>query len=430
MFDVLVIGSGLAGSVAALSAKRAGARVALASRSWGATAMSTGAIDIAYTPALSAREQTPRTLAEHVMDIIAHRKRHPYGVMGLERSLSGLRDGYGELRRVLAGTDLQIEELDFEAENLALPSSLGARLPAGTAFAPHRGIDFSSPVEGRWGVLCFLGDPSFDGRRVRAGVEHDARAFGGGASLTEVPVTVSSTTPMAMAARFDDQKVVDELARELRSKARGLDGIVAPPVLGLTRAGAVRRTLSEAVEAPVVEALAHMPSVPGIRLQRALDAAIDREGIERVGEVVAPMVAGDHLAGLVTRDQLEIRAGAVVLATGRFISGGVVWEGGATNPCREALLNLPVVSELGRMEDDTPHPVVRETPLESHPLMTAGVAFNESLQPLNEGRTAYTNLWAAGMVLGGFASRYVLCADGVALASGWHAGAAAAGGAP
>ena len=82
MFDVVVIGSGMSGSVAALAAQRRGARVALATRSWGATALSTGALDIAFAPALSQMHQSPRTIAEHVMDTIAHRRRHPYAVLG------------------------------------------------------------------------------------------------------------------------------------------------------------------------------------------------------------------------------------------------------------------------------------------------------------------------------------------------------------
>ena len=59
--------------------------------------------------------------------------------------------------------------------------------------------------------------------------------------------------------------------------------------------------------------------------------------------------------------------------------------------------------------------------------MTAGVRVNEALQPMAEGRVPFANLFAAGNVLGGFASRYALCSDGVALATGWLAGQAAAG---
>ena len=63
----------------------------------------------------------------------------------------------------------------------------------------------------------------------------------------------------------------------------------------------------------------------------------------------------------------------------------------------------------------------------SHPLMTAGVEVDAGLVPLRDGDPAFSNVVAAGMVIGGFASRYDLCADGVALATGFVAGQAAAG---
>jgi glycerol-3-phosphate dehydrogenase subunit B len=48
--DVLVVGGGLAGALAALSARAAGARVALVRRGPGATALSSGALSVADDP--------------------------------------------------------------------------------------------------------------------------------------------------------------------------------------------------------------------------------------------------------------------------------------------------------------------------------------------------------------------------------------------
>jgi anaerobic glycerol-3-phosphate dehydrogenase len=70
------------------------------------------------------------------------------------------------------------------------------------------------------------------------------------------------------------------------------------------------------------------------------------------------------------------------------------------------------------MEEGRPEAVVRRTTMDPHPLMAAGVQVNAACQPLRQGRVAFANLFAAGMVIGGFASRYALCADGIALATG------------
>jgi glycerol-3-phosphate dehydrogenase subunit B len=386
--------------------------------------MSTGALDLAYTPALSPAYQMPRSLAEHVMDIIAHRRRHPYAVLGLERVIPALQSGFDALRDALDGTALEPAALDLEAENLLLPSSLGALMPAGSALAPHLGASFAAGLQGTWGVLGLAGYGPFNARRIARALAADAESYGVAAPEL-VPIQLAGdwgVTPVGIARRLDDQAHADALARELERSALGFDGIIAPPLLGLERHDSVRRRLSDAAGAPVVEALAHMPSVPGIRLQRALERAVDRAGVARVGEISSTRGDGSRLVGAVTRDALEIDAGAFVLATGRFVAGGIEWK----ETCREALLDLPVVTEDGPMEEDAPHAAVRETPMESHPLMTAGVQVDETLHPIREGDVAFENLYAAGVVIGGFASRYALCADGVALASGWLAGTAAA----
>ena len=425
MHDVLVLGGGLAGSLAALAARQTGATVALASRSWGATALSTGALDIAYTPAFAPQARLPRSLTDHVQDIIAHRPRHPYGVLGLEQTQSALQAGFALLRTALEDSGLDLQPLHLDQENLGLASSLGAVVPAASAMAPHAGVPMrDGNGSSTWGVLRFAGDAYFDATRICRGVRHDAEAFyGQGVQWQEIPLTFASQPPMAMARNLDDRAVVQTLAKELQGKVRGLEGILAPPVLGLERYKQTRQALSDATGLPVVEALGHMPSVPGVRLQRALERALQAAGVQTVGAAAAPQLdTKQRLIGVLTRDNLDISAHACVLATGRFIAGGLTW---GDEGCQEALFGLPVVTELGWMEQVSPHAVVRETPVQSHPLMTAGIKVNRQLQPIREGQVAFDNLFAAGMVIGGFASRYALCADGVALASGWLAGQAA-----
>ena len=424
MLDVVVIGGGMSGCIAALEAKKLGARVALARRSWGATALSTGALDIAYTPALSQASQMPRTLAEHVMDIVAHRRRHPYAVLGVERTIMGIRRGFDVLLSALEPAGLAPQSIDLEAENAMLPSSLGALMPAGSALAPHWGLDLTNIGKRRIGVLQLGGQAYFDARRVAAGIQADARSLSGGAlELGVLSLAFEARlSPFVLARELDNQVVADSLARGVGAGARGFDILIAPPVLGLERHAAVRRQLAEAAGAPVVEAVAHMPSVPGVRLQRALERAVAAAQIETIGEVKRAHTVSGRVRAVVTESPEEVEAGAFVLAAGRFVTGGIRWD----DRCHEALFGLPVACEQGVLEEDGPDAVTRETPMESHPLMTAGVQVNAGLQPLREGRVAFENLFAAGMSIGGFASRYVLCADGVAMCTGSLAGEAAA----
>ncbi len=366
----------------------------------------------------------PSTLAEHVMDVAAHRRRHPYAIVGIERSMPAIARGFALLQNALAGTGLEPPAIDFEAENVHLPSTSGVAYPAATALSSHMGVDFCRPLSGRWGVLQLAGQSYFDAKAVIRGLLADGEALSGTAAELEViEVDWDGSSPSAAVARsLDDQANVEKLLRALRGKTDGLVGIIAPPVLGISRHATVHAKLSESMGMPVVEALGRMPSVPGMRLQLALEAALEAAGVESVGEVVEAKTRGNALQSLLTRDSLEISASSFVLASGRFISGGVRWQ----ERCEESLLGLPIVTEDGLLEDDSPSPLIRDTPMESHPLMTAGIQVDGELRPMREGQVPFENLYAAGMVIGGFASRYVLCADGVALATGWLAGRAAA----
>ncbi|MED5463953.1 MAG: FAD-binding protein [Myxococcota bacterium] len=415
MPDILVVGSGLAGSVAALQLKARGADVAMASRSWGVTSMSTGALDLAYSPALSPSHNVPRTIAEHIMDIVAHRRRHPYAVMGVEKTVQNLRQGWNTLKAALEGTGLDIGDLSLEAENGVYASSLGVGCFAGAVFGPHRRGDL-----GRWsgcsvGFLSIVGYGGFNPGRIQAGLHCDLQAMG----LTP-PTWVDAEVDLGLrgsgvsvAKGLETEPILERLLKGARALAGRVDCVIAPPVLGLDSHQTIRERLGEVVGAPVVEGLGNVPSVPGIRLQRALDGACAKAGIERLGGVASVDSDSDRVSAVTLEEGTSVPTGSLVLATGRFVSGGVAWG----ESCTESLLGLPVITELGSLEVGSPHPVVRGRPEESHPLMTAGVQVNRALQPMREGHVAFENVFAAGMVVGGFASRYALCADGVALST-------------
>lgn len=416
MPKAIVIGNGLAGTTAAMQLQRSGVEVTLASRSWGATAMSTGALDLAYSPALSPTHNLPRTVAEHIMDIVAHRRRHPFAVMGVEQTVEGMQKGWDILRSGLRGTGLDLDPLDLEKENGLYISSLGVACFAGAVLGPHRGGDLTELTGKRVGVLGFRGYPGFDGARVAAGIEYDMNRLGREAPQW-VPLEVDlgiNGSAIALARGLDSEAGFAGLVAALGEVGESVDCLVTPPVLGLERHLELREAASKAIRAPVVEALGNVPSVPGVRLQRALLEMVRREEIPTIGEVTGVVDAGGRAQGVQLGDGTTLETDAVVLATGRFVSGGVGWG----ESCRESLLGLPVISELGPMEMGSPHSVVRRRPEESHPLMTAGVQVNSRLQPLREGRVAFENVFAAGMLIGGFASRYALCADGVALCTG------------
>ncbi len=67
--------------------------------------------------------------------------------------------------------------------------------------------------------------------------------------------------------------------------------------------------------------LAPAPSVPGLRLQAALDAALERAGVQRV-EACVQVAPGPRGSTITLSPGEEIFPTAVVLATGRALGGG------------------------------------------------------------------------------------------------------------
>jgi anaerobic glycerol-3-phosphate dehydrogenase len=126
--DVVVIGGGMAGAIAALRAAALGADVLLIRKGHGSSAMSSGTIDIAgpenFYP-LDPWDSIP-PVADRLKEILRANPLHPYSI------IAGGRDGLERLRSHLRqACDFMVEKIPLlglegsHERNLALPSVLG-----------------------------------------------------------------------------------------------------------------------------------------------------------------------------------------------------------------------------------------------------------------------------------------------------------------
>jgi glycerol-3-phosphate dehydrogenase subunit B len=250
-----------------------------------------------------------------------------------------------------------------------------------------------------------------------------------------LPAGLPVDSPARLAAALDDPDAFAAFADALVALA---DGAAAgrvwllPPVLGIGPVAPKLEGLRARLGGPVAETLSAVPDpTHGYRLARALDAALDVAGVaRRPGRVTGVeqregRAAAVRVAEAAGRPAVRLEADALVLATGRFLAGGLCERDGAVG---EPILGLPLFDARGDRVDGRPaHALVRRRYLDTHPLFSAGVTTDARLRPLTTpgGTPWLANLHAAGELIGGFDPARDRSGLGVALVTGVLAARAA-----
>ncbi|HEX7667487.1 MAG TPA: FAD-dependent oxidoreductase, partial [Polyangiaceae bacterium] len=300
MKRVAVVGSGVAGTAAALAAARAGARVQLVAGSPGASSLAGGALD------WDDWQTNPP-------------------------------------RRALGGeAEMAFSALDFGSlpdAGVLVATTAGIVRPA--AGADHALLDLDRT--GRGAILVPRCDhPTWDAPAL-------ARAWGDSPLASARALTfVALDVPLAryrderlvgdveIAARHDEDTRLAWLAERLRevlARNPGFVGVMLPPWLGARRSRA--EALSQIVGVRCGEAVVGLASASGARFEHARDRALGAAGVGVVAtwaRAVSP-TAGTWRVALEEGDALE--ADAVVIAAGGLVAGGLVYSPGASSNAAE-----------------------------------------------------------------------------------------------
>ncbi|HYZ88012.1 MAG TPA: FAD-dependent oxidoreductase [Myxococcales bacterium] len=386
--DVVVIGGGLAGSCAALEAREQGAEVLLVARAPGASAVSSGAIDFAADEEDASIGEAARKLARV--------PGHPYGLLG-DGLVPALDDAIELLRRHLAPLGVSGARMAAD-RNLWLLSPLGFAKPAALAQSAIAAGDLRNlaPREARAGIVAFAGTQAVEARLVASGL---TRLLGSGSEAVVV-------APDLFHTRGDALRTLPEIARDLdqpgrraaladslgRAAAQASVTHLFVPTLGIEDPAAMRAELERIVQKPVFELLGAPPSVPGLRLQTALERALTKAGVRTI-RGIAERGAGDEVQIVRGVECERVQAGAVVLASGRFLGGGLRCE--PDGRLRETVFDLPAIAAGRTALTALPNEhLFAERAAGPHPGLTAGVAADGELRA---GR-----VFACGAVLAGF----------------------------
>jgi glycerol-3-phosphate dehydrogenase subunit B len=210
-------------------------------------------------------------------------------------------------------------------------------------------------------------------------------------------MTRGEVYPEVMARALEVPATREKLAEAL-SSVSGQAGVIGlPAILGMHRPDHVRAELERLTGREIFELPTMPPSVPGIRLREMFQQVLPQKGVTLIPQQkVTSLTFDDRGATLALSDAfgpIRVHAQAVILATGRFLSGGL-----EAHPAgiREHLLSLPVTQPATR----TDWYRARYTDPRGHPIHRAGIEVDDSFRPLTaDGRPYHERLFASGVIL-------------------------------
>jgi glycerol-3-phosphate dehydrogenase subunit B len=421
-YDVIVIGAGLAGLMAAKAAQSQGARVLVLARGMGSLPLTTGCIDgLGYFPrAENILLSSPLMALSRLKQDHPH---HPYAIAGQEEILQAMAH-FQEFSQVIglpySGT--------FNS-TLLLPTPLGTYHP--TCLVPETmnqgNLSLPGPVllVGFGGLKDFSPFLAAENLNILYSQGKIASSFRAEV-LGELDLGGKATNNLNLARAFDGEDFRKAFVKNVQPILKSGERLGLPAVLGFHSPGEALADLGKRLQADVFEIPMPPPSVPGMRLFRKFQIYLQEKGVRIVLglSTLVPRKESKRILGFslgFSKKSPIYTAAATVLATGKFVGGGLDSDRGRIF---ETLLNLPIAYPKNRREWFSS----RLLGAEGQPFNRFGVDVNENLQPVNpEGRVIYSNLFAAGAIIAHGDSMSEKSGGGVALSTGYLAGKLAAG---
>ncbi|MBI4208629.1 MAG: FAD-binding protein [Deltaproteobacteria bacterium] len=394
MLDVVVIGGGAAGTLAALKLASASKKVALVRKGYGALALCPGVVHL------------PR---------------------GNDKGGSSLQNSIALWRSALESGGLILE--GGWTEDLSLMNEMGnIQRPAFALQSLARG-DLAQWKGQRVALVDLEGLHHFPLERMREGI---LKNFGG---LKQTDIEIRSlrfrewssfgAVPLEVVSRgMDEVDLAMKLAQKIRDLVRRerFDRVGLPPILGVERHVEVYSIVQEIVEYPCFEWLPFSSGVVGLRWQRGIDPVLDKRGIERMeAKVVQPVSHKQRLSGVyveTSQGRSVLEAQNFILATGKFLGGGIP----SSPPWKESIFGAPIYLGKELMGSRSAYSYLNPLALQPQPIFACGLRVDERMRPLNEeGSPLFENLHAAGSLLAEHDDTGSTGGMGCALASGYLA---------
>jgi len=374
-FDLIVIGTGLAGLMAAKTAVEKGQKVLIVGKGTGNLLLFSNTIDILG----DMQEET--NLHDGLYLWMKNHPEHPYSRVELDNmlhalsSFSSLFDGPYSFR-------------SMGDRNCLVPTGIGTFRP--TYLIPTTMMSGSSLGDGNTLVVGFEGLKDFHARYI-------ANGFGcRGETIPLLESLAQEITPTALSRLMEDPPFREKVAKEMANRLKEETRIGLPAVLGLQQPVAVKMSLEEITGAEVFEIPTLPPSIPGKRIfNRFREWLIQRGATFLMGHPVSNVSVQERrcqgIQVLHPPVSTFFSGDRFILATGRFMGGGLAAE---EERISEPIFHLPVTQPADRND------WFGKSFFSQHPLHPSGILTDSSLRPVDPvGNLLFENVWVAGSIL-------------------------------
>jgi glycerol-3-phosphate dehydrogenase len=384
--NIVIIGSGLAGLLAAWQAVEHGYLTKLISKGWGTPYWGSGCIDVVgYEPSNgNISVDSPRLCLQN---LIKENPDHPYakaGIITIENAVETFQALCSELKYPYYGS------LDA---NIWLPTSLGTIHPS--CLVPTSMVAGDVSQRTPMLIIGFDGFLDFSAALIADNLNYQ------GFLARNVTLSLSSLrelkfiTGMTLARLFDTPHFRDEVIENIKPFIRNSARIGFPAVLGLTHFNDIKEDLESSLGVPIFEIPGLPPSIPGMRLQKLLISAIEhKHGSVFNGMEVSNFSSNDKEISAVWSDaasrQISHPAKHFILATGGILGGGITID--KNGYALEPIFGLPV--EIPTDNDRFQKEYLSNN---GHPIFKTKVPVNHRFQPIDsQGEVIYKNLFVVG----------------------------------
>ncbi len=408
--DVLVIGAGLSGLMAAAKAAEQGKKVLIAAKGMGALSLSSGCIDLwGYS-----LDDPHRVCADPLSEVVKLNDvnpGHPY-----VRVQDVIQESLNFFQEICVQNDNPY--FTNGGANWVLPTALGTTRP--TFLAPKSMALGSLSSLDRILVVGFKELKDFYPEVLAANLKRSGELKESCELATAViNVGAEEQNPNTLAYRLEQAETMNRVISQLKPLLKPGTTLLFPPVLGDRRDSQVTANLAKELGCQVYETTNIPPALPGQRLQNNLLLHLRLGGVEIINGCIvkSAKVSGKRCAWVTAAGlhrEFTICAQTYVLATGSFLGGGL--EAGPES-VRECIFDLPVKTAEGKRSNRG------FLDIEGHPFSKFGVAVNECLQPVDsEGQVLIENVLVTGANIAGSNYPVEKCGNGVAIATGYKAG--------